>query len=131
MVRNARPTATRCPSALALGDPDSDAVQRRGDEEGIGAGLAARIRISLSYLAPALDAAGVQARLHDTTLYASLYRFDDDLLVNTHVYGALAAQSPVLHLRRVPGGRLVDHYLTSIDRVWASAEGRPVAQVPQ
>ena len=25
--------------------------------------------------------------LHDTTLYNSIYRFDDELLVNTHVWG--------------------------------------------
>ncbi len=59
--------------------------------------------------------------MHDTTLYASLFRFDDDMLVNTHVYGAPAAQSPVLHLRRVPGGRMFDHHAASIERVWTSA----------
>jgi hypothetical protein len=32
-----------------------------------------------------------QIRLHDTPLYNSIYRFDDELLVNTHVYGLLAA----------------------------------------
>jgi hypothetical protein len=32
------------------------------------------------------------------------------MLVNAHVYGAPAAHSPVLHLRRLPGGRLFDHY---------------------
>ncbi len=113
---------------LALGDPGGDAVRLRGREEGIRDGLAARVRMSLAYLTPALGTAGVQARLHDTTLYASLYRFDDDMLVNTHVYGAPAAQSPVLHLRRVPGGRMFDHYATSLDRVWASARSlTPVA----
>jgi hypothetical protein len=27
----------------------------------------------------------------------------------------------VLHLRRIPGGRVVDHYLSSFDKVWAQA----------
>jgi 8-oxo-dGTP pyrophosphatase MutT (NUDIX family) len=36
--------------------------------------------------------------------YNSTDRFDDDLLVNAHVYGTPAAHSPVLHLRRLPGG---------------------------
>ncbi len=35
---------------LALGDPDSDAVRLRGEEEGIGEGMAARVRLSLAYL---------------------------------------------------------------------------------
>jgi hypothetical protein len=75
------------------------------------------------------DAPGVELRFHATTLYNSIYRFDDDMLVNAHVYGAPAAHSPVLHLRRLPGGRLVDHYQASFERVWeqASADSVPGA----
>src|SRR4029453_687777 len=89
---------------LTLGDPDSDAVRRRGEEEQIGDGLAARVRLGLMYLRDAIGAPGVELRFHATTLYNSIYRFDDDMLVNAHVYGAPAAHSPVLHLRRLPGG---------------------------
>jgi hypothetical protein len=106
---------------LALGDPDSEAVRRRGDEEGIGDGLAARVRLSLLYLREAVGAPGVELRFHATTLYNSIYRFDDDMLVNAHVYGSPAAHSPVLHLRRLPGGRLFDHYQASFERVWEQA----------
>jgi hypothetical protein len=86
---------------LTLGDPDSDAVRRRGEEERIGDGLAARVRLGLLYLREAIGAPGVELRFHTTTLYNSLYRFDDDMLVNAHVYGAPAAHSPVLHLKLV------------------------------
>lgn len=65
---------------------------------------------------------GVEVRVHGTTLYNSLYRFDQDLLVNGHAFGAPAGQSPVLHLRRVPGGRMWDHYMRSFDEVWTFAE---------
>jgi hypothetical protein len=113
---------------LALGDPDSEAVRLRGQEERIGDGMAARIRLSLVYVQDALRAPGVEVRFHGTTLYNSIYRFDDDVLVNAHVYGAPAAHSPVLHLRRLPGGLLVDHYLASFERVWeqATADTVPV-----
>jgi hypothetical protein len=112
---------------LALGDPESEAVRRRGEEEQIGDGLAARVRLSLTYLRDAVGAPGVELRFHATTLYNSIYRFDDDMLVNAHVYGAPAAHSPVLHLRRLPGGRLFDHYQASFERVWeqASADNVP------
>jgi hypothetical protein len=52
---------------------------------------------------------------------------DDDLLVNAHVYGAPAAHSPVLHLRRLSGGQLFDHYQASFERVseQASADNVP------
>jgi transcriptional regulator with XRE-family HTH domain len=107
---------------LLYGDPDSDAVALRGAEEGIGDGLAARIRLVLVYMREALEVPGVSARLHRATLYNSLYRFDDDLLVNTHAYGMPAGQSPVLHLRRLPGGSLFDHYMASFERVWDTAQ---------
>jgi hypothetical protein len=106
---------------LTLGDPDSEAVRLRGEEERIGDGLAARVRLGLMYLRDAIGAPGVELRFHATTLYNSIYRFDDDMLVNAHVYGAPAAHSPVLHLRRLPGGQLVDHYQASFERVWEQA----------
>jgi transcriptional regulator with XRE-family HTH domain len=106
---------------LLYGDPDSDAVALRGSEEGIGDGLAARIRLSLSYIEPALEAPNVRVRLHDTTLYNSIYRYDDEMLVNTHAYGVGAAHSPVLHLRRTPSGRLFEQYMASFERVWDCA----------
>lgn len=106
---------------LLVGDPHGEAVRRRGEEEDIGDGLAARIRLALTYLRELIDTPGVELRFHDTTLYNSIFRFDNDLLVNTHVYGAPAAHSPVIHFRRLSGGRLFSHYLTSFDKVWAAA----------
>jgi Domain of unknown function (DUF5919) len=107
---------------LLLGDPTSDAVRLRGEEEGIGDGMAGRIQLSLIYLRPALLAPGIEVRFHTTTLYNSIFRFDDDMLVNVHAYGAPAAQSPAFHLRQLPGGRLFGHYLASFDRVWDQAK---------
>lgn len=106
---------------VLIGDPDGQAVLRRGREEGTEEGLSERIRLSERYLRDAEGVAGFEVRRHDTTLYASIYRADDVALVNTHVYGAVAAHSPVLHLRRIAGGRVFDHYLRSFDRVWAQA----------
>ena len=114
---------------LAFGDPDSEAVRRRGEEERIGDGMAARIRLSLIYLRDAIGAPGVELRFHATTLYNSIYRFDEDMLINAHVYGAPAAHSPVLHLRRLPGARLFDHYQASFERVWEQASAGSVAGV--
>jgi hypothetical protein len=34
---------------------------------------------------------GVEFRLHRTVLYNSIYRADDQVLVNTHVFGLAAA----------------------------------------
>jgi hypothetical protein len=45
------------------------------------------------------------------------------MLVNTHVYGAPAARSPVMHLRKQQPCGLFDHYAASFERIWATTEG--------
>lgn len=107
---------------MLFGDPDSTIVEQRGQEEGIGEGLAARIRLSLKALESLIGAPGVELRQHTTPLYASLYRFDETVLVNIHVYGSPAPQNPVMQLQRVPGGRLFDHFMRAFDRVWDGAQ---------
>lgn len=103
------------------GIPESDGVTRRGEDEGINEGLSARIRMALTYMAPTLGDEGIEIRQHDTVLYNSIYRFDDEMLVNSHAAGSPASQNPVLHLTRVAGGPLFDHYLRSFDWVWDGA----------
>ncbi|CAL9535649.1 hypothetical protein SUDANB106_04147 [Streptomyces sp. enrichment culture] len=106
---------------IMLGDPESDMVRQRGEEEGIGDNLAARAKMSHHYMTPATSTPGVELRLHDTILYNSIYRFDEDMLVNPHVLGAPAGQNPVLHFRYVPGGRTFRHYMRSFDYAWDRA----------
>jgi transcriptional regulator with XRE-family HTH domain len=113
---------------LLVGDPSCEAVALRGSDEGVGDGLAARIRLAIVYLRPAFDAPGVQVRFHETTLYNSIYRFDDELLVNTHAFGAGAPESPVLRLRQIAGGQLFNYYMASFERVWASGVAMGVDQ---
>lgn len=119
---------------LLFGDPASEAVALRGREEGIGELMAARCSLTWAYYAPILNGGaavgpgveaaggGVQARQHGCTLYASLFRFDDAILVNPHAYGAAAGHSPVMHLNGIPGGRLFSHYLDSFERTWEGAK---------
>lgn len=108
-----------------LGDPDCLAVAVRGEDEGIGLAMAGKIRNALINYSPLFGLPGVEFRLHSTTLYNSLYRADDEMLANGHLYGVGAYMAPVLHLQRVPGGELFDAYAESIERVWESA--RPIS----
>jgi hypothetical protein len=64
-----------------------------------------------------------ELRLHSTTLYASLFRYDDEIMVNPHAYGQPASANPTLHLRRLDGGQLADHYIACFERVCGT--GKP------
>lgn len=116
-----RKTASGVTVRLLLGDPDSDVVATRGIEEGIDGAMAAKIRNALVLYRPLLENAGVELRLHRTVLYNSLFRADDDLLVNQHVFGIAAAHAPVLHLHRDGQSELFATYLASFERVWDAA----------
>jgi transcriptional regulator with XRE-family HTH domain len=106
---------------ILLGDPDSRNVEERGVSEGIGEGMAAKVRSSLLLVRPLLAEPGVEIRLHGTVLYNSIYRADDQLLVNTHLFGVMANNAPVFHLRKIPGGEMASNYLDSFERVWEGA----------
>lgn len=110
---------------ILLGDPDCDNVALRGAEEGIADAVAAKIRNVIVLYRLLLDTPTVEIRLHDTVLYNSIYRADDQMLVNAHVYGAAAAQAPVFHLRRHGDGDLVNTYAESFERIWNAGKSLP------
>ena len=103
---------------MLLGDPGGGQLAARDLEYSIGGGVAGRVSAVLGYYRQLPD--GAELRLHDTPLYNSVYRFDDEMLVNVHAYGILAAYTPVMHLRRVDGA-FFNTYVESFERVWASA----------
>ncbi|MFE7872916.1 XRE family transcriptional regulator [Micromonospora humida] len=106
---------------ILLGDPDSPEVAQRGADEGIGDAMAGKVRNVLAFYQRLRDVQGVNVHFHRTTLYNSIFRFDDEMLVNSHVFGFPAAHTPVMHLRRLAGGDLFDTYADSFDRVWESS----------
>jgi lambda repressor-like predicted transcriptional regulator len=114
---------------LLFGDPASDAVRRRGEEEGIQHLMASRCELTWAYFTPVLTVPGITARQHGETLYNSIFRFDDVLLANTHTFGAAASQSPIIHVQRILGGRLFTTYMQSFERTWDRAVEVPPLEV--
>ena len=101
-------------------------IKQRGTDEQFGHGIASRCEVALMHYRPLIGHPGVSIHLHDTTLYNSIYRFDDDMLVNAHLYATNAYAAPVLHLRRLAAGELFANYLQSFEAVWArSAPATP------
>jgi hypothetical protein len=106
---------------VLLGDPGSPQVAERGADEGIDEAVTAKIRNVLVLYRQLRGAGGAEFRFHQTILYNSVYRGDDQLLVNTHVHGIEAARAPLWHLRKIAGGQLAAVYLESFERVWDAA----------
>jgi hypothetical protein len=107
---------------LCFGDPAGEAVATRGREEGIGDTLAAKIRSSLTYYRETATSGDCEVRLHACTLYASLFRYDEEIIVNPHAWGEPASANPAFHFRRLDGGQVAAHYMDSFERVWDTAK---------
>src|SRR3984885_7197096 len=84
---------------IALGDPDCPAVVQRGQEEGIGDAMAAKVRNALTLYRPLMEIERIEIRLHEATLYNSIYLADGQVFVNQHAYGLSAARAPVYCFR--------------------------------
>jgi len=111
---------------VLMGDPECEAVIRRGVDEGHRI-MGGKIRNALFNYRPLFTShPEIAFRLHDTVLYNSIYRADDEMLANTHVYGIGAYMAPVLHLRQLPGGGLFDTFANSVQQTWEGA--RPVTE---
>lgn len=117
--------AEGCSVRIALGDAESENVRQRGEEERFGHGIESRCRLALMHYRPLLGVPGVEIRTHGTTLYNSIYRADDQLLANAHVWGVNAYGAPVWHLRRNGDGGIFDTYAQSFDAVWTTAKPVP------
>jgi len=114
---------------MALGDPDGPHAAERGEEEGIGDAVPAKIRNALTLYRPLTSVPNVEIRLHRTVLYNSIYRADGQLMVNQHTYGMPAAEAPVFCLRDTGSGEMAALYRDSFERVWARSatiEPRPL-----
>lgn len=102
---------------ILMADPDSAECALRGVEERLFDAIPARVRMALSYYAPLVGIPGVEFLLQRTTLYNSIFVYDEEMLVNQHVYGMYGYMAPTLHLRRIEGGDFFDMYIRSFERV--------------
>lgn len=106
---------------LCFGDPSCAAVAIRDREEGISSTLGPKIRSALTYYRPLLEMDRCEVRLHAVTLYASLFRYDDEIMMNPHVYGEPASANPVFHLARQDDAGIAANYIGAFERVWDGA----------
>jgi transcriptional regulator with XRE-family HTH domain len=106
------------PIRIALGNPDTPELELRGREERLYDGLLGRVRMALAYYRPLLGVPNVTFHLHQTALYNSIFRFDDQMMVNQHIYGTYGYLAPILHLRKVDTSDLFATYERSFEMAW-------------
>jgi transcriptional regulator with XRE-family HTH domain len=100
---------------ICLQNPDPSLVAEGEDET-----KEAEIQEALA-LFRGLRENGAATRLHQTVLYSSIYRADNQFLVTQHVYGIPAERQPVLYLRAEAAGDMTTTYIDVIERIWTSA----------
>lgn len=110
---------------LLVGNPDSASMLLRGQEEDIGEAVIARCRTTVALLAPWSTASGLQIRTHETTLYTSIFRVDDEMIANFHIYGSPGRNNPVMLLARADEPRLWATLDQAFANVWESAKPLP------
>jgi len=111
---------------LLMADPDSPECVLRGVEERLWDAIPARVRMALAYYAPLVGVPGIEFRLQRATLYNSIFVYDEEMLINQHVYGMYGYMAPILHLRHIEGGDFFNTYIRSFERVWEI--GSPIEQ---
>ncbi|MGI5211608.1 hypothetical protein [Plantactinospora sp. CA-290183] len=97
---------------------------RRVNSTHILVAVSTRIQVTLDELRKLRAAATVDARHSDRHIALSVWRFDDDMLVCTHLEDQTGHDPPTLHLRRRQDGGLFDRYAAHVEHLWKS--GREV-----
>ena len=82
----------------------------------------ARCRTTVELLAPRATTPGLAIRMHQTTLYTSMFRVDDDMIVNFHIYGSPGRNNPVMVFARADEPRLWATFDQAFNRVWDNAK---------
>ncbi|MBR7828997.1 helix-turn-helix domain-containing protein [Actinospica sp. MGRD01-02] len=104
-----------------LGDPDSEVTHSRELVEGVPLTIRSRIAISLSELEPLRDVPGVEVRFSDRHISLSVWAFDDQQIVCTHIAAAVGHDSPTYRIQRAGDGGLYAAYADHVNALWETA----------
>jgi len=102
-----------------LGDPASDVTRQRESIEGSPLTIATRIALTQAEITK--TGSPLPVRLSDRHIAMSVWVFDDDALVATHIGDELGQDSVTLHLRRQQTGGAFDRYVEHFEHLWGTA----------
>jgi transcriptional regulator with XRE-family HTH domain len=124
-----RKAGAGCRVRFLLGDPDSDVTTGRERLEAVPLTVTTRIQVTLAELEPLRHVEGIEARFSDRHIAMSVFMFDSDMIVTTHLANLVGHDSPTFHLRRCQDDGLFDRYALHVRELWAAA--RPVWGEPR
>jgi hypothetical protein len=101
-----------------LGDPGSVVTSSRERVEGTPLSVSTRIELTRAELGKAQHRPAV--RFGDRHIAMSVWIFDDDAVVATHIGSGLGQESVTLHLRRHGDGGVFDRYAGHFEDLWAA-----------
>ena len=111
-----------CQIRIAIADPSSEYVRLRDEEEQEPINLVSRIKTSQRAFEPLLGCDAAELRHQDAPLYNSIFRFDDEMLVTTHLYATPGNRAPMLHLRRLGPNGMFSRYASHFEGIWADTK---------
>lgn len=111
-----------CSVRIALAHPDSRHVLERDAEERLGGTFPDRIRSTLDHFKPLVGVDGIELRHHQTPMYNSLFRGDDEMLVTPHLFALKGYRAPIFLLRRAVNDGIFDNFVEHFERIWAETE---------
>lgn len=103
-----------------LGDPASEVTRHRETIEGSPLTIATRIALTQAEIAK--TGSSLPVRHSDRHIAMSVWIFDDDALVATHIGDELGQDSVTLHLRRQQMGGAFDRYAEHFEHLWDAAK---------
>ena len=111
--------ASGCQIRIALANPDSQVVAERDEEEGLGGTMPERIRTTVDHFGALFGVEGIALRFHETRMYNSMFRGDDQMLVSHHQFGLKGYRAPLFQVRRTSDDGLFDSLVENFERIWA------------
>ncbi|WP_256092076.1 XRE family transcriptional regulator [Micromonospora haikouensis] len=107
-----------------LGDPDSPVTAERERIEATPLTLSTRIAMTRAELSKV--GATIPVRFSTRHLAMSVWLFDEEAIVATHIGAGLGQDSVTLHLRRRQDGGAFDRYVEHFESLWT--DGKPAPQ---
>lgn len=103
-----------------MGDKDSPVTAERERVEAVPLTLTTRINIALAEIEK-LSSPRITTRLSDKHISMSIFRFDDEMLVCTHLANLLGHDSITMHIKRKMDDGLFDRYAAHLTYLWDEA----------